>query len=171
MWTPPPKECPWGLSHWVPFPRLSSRKPRGEGKKCRKVYGMENRDMWCTACRWKKACQRFTDWSPGHPPAGLASHTLLPSPSAEGSGKRFSFWTKHTWSPGKALPGSLVKLQQKHSKWKGHRSYCSCWESIRQQLELFFSSLKSKVNCFFSVCLGLKTVGCCSHWTNQAHFT
>uniref|UniRef100_A0A672YBM1 Zinc finger protein 704 n=1 Tax=Sphaeramia orbicularis TaxID=375764 RepID=A0A672YBM1_9TELE len=38
-----------------------SRKVRGEGKKCRKVYGMENRDMWCTACRWKKACQRFTD--------------------------------------------------------------------------------------------------------------
>ncbi|XP_035384807.1 zinc finger protein 704 isoform X3 [Electrophorus electricus] len=35
-----------------------SRKSRGEGKKCRKVYGMENRDMWCTACRWKKACQR-----------------------------------------------------------------------------------------------------------------
>uniref|UniRef100_A0A3P9I198 Zinc finger protein 704 n=1 Tax=Oryzias latipes TaxID=8090 RepID=A0A3P9I198_ORYLA len=40
---------------------LPSRKVRGEGKKCRKVYGMENRDMWCTACRWKKACQRFTD--------------------------------------------------------------------------------------------------------------
>ncbi|XP_011600797.1 zinc finger protein 704 isoform X1 [Takifugu rubripes] len=38
-----------------------SRKPRGEAKKCRKVYGMEKRDMWCTACRWKKACQRFTD--------------------------------------------------------------------------------------------------------------
>ncbi|XP_067112493.1 zinc finger protein 704 [Osmerus mordax] len=38
-----------------------SRKSRSEGKKCRKVYGMENRDMWCTACRWKKACQRFTD--------------------------------------------------------------------------------------------------------------
>ncbi|XP_034016360.1 zinc finger protein 704 [Thalassophryne amazonica] len=38
-----------------------SRKVRGEGKKCRKVYGMENRDMWCTACRWKKACQRFID--------------------------------------------------------------------------------------------------------------
>uniref|UniRef100_A0A8C8VE60 SLC2A4 regulator n=1 Tax=Pelusios castaneus TaxID=367368 RepID=A0A8C8VE60_9SAUR len=35
--------------------------PRGEAKKCRKVYGMENRDMWCTACRWKKACQRFVD--------------------------------------------------------------------------------------------------------------
>ncbi|XP_046324186.1 zinc finger protein 704 [Marmota monax] len=40
---------------------VSLRKPRGEGKKCRKVYGMENRDMWCTACRWKKACQRFID--------------------------------------------------------------------------------------------------------------
>ena len=26
------------------------------------VYGMENRDMWCTQCRWKKACTRFTDW-------------------------------------------------------------------------------------------------------------
>ncbi|KAM9308400.1 zinc finger protein 704 [Gastrophryne carolinensis] len=38
-----------------------TRKPRGEGKKCRKVYGMENRDKWCTACRWKKACQRFPD--------------------------------------------------------------------------------------------------------------
>nr|XP_023504164.1 zinc finger protein 704 [Equus caballus] len=40
---------------------VSLRKPRGEGKKCRKVYGMENRDLWCTACRWKKACQRFID--------------------------------------------------------------------------------------------------------------
>ncbi|KAM4027015.1 zinc finger protein 704 [Anomaloglossus baeobatrachus] len=40
---------------------VTSRKPRGEGKKCRKVYGMENRDKWCTACRWKKACQRFPD--------------------------------------------------------------------------------------------------------------
>ncbi|XP_078541733.1 zinc finger protein 704 [Lissotriton helveticus] len=40
---------------------IGLRKPRGEGKKCRKVYGMENRDMWCTACRWKKACQRFVD--------------------------------------------------------------------------------------------------------------
>nr|XP_020463734.1 SLC2A4 regulator isoform X2 [Monopterus albus] len=38
-----------------------ARKPRGEAKKCRKVYGMEKKDMWCTACRWKKACQRFTD--------------------------------------------------------------------------------------------------------------
>ncbi|XP_072109151.1 zinc finger protein 704 [Mobula birostris] len=44
-----------------PRPVVGARKIRGEGKKCRKVYGMENRDMWCTACRWKKACQRFID--------------------------------------------------------------------------------------------------------------
>ncbi|EPY87795.1 hypothetical protein CB1_000220016 [Camelus ferus] len=36
-------------------------KPRGDAKKCRKVYGMDRRDLWCTACRWKKACQRFLD--------------------------------------------------------------------------------------------------------------
>nr|XP_038032888.1 zinc finger protein 395 isoform X1 [Anas platyrhynchos] len=40
---------------------LSTRKVRGEAKKCRKVYGIEHRDQWCTACRWKKACQRFLD--------------------------------------------------------------------------------------------------------------
>ncbi|XP_064882249.1 serine/arginine repetitive matrix protein 2-like isoform X2 [Oncorhynchus nerka] len=37
------------------------RKGRGEAKKCRKVYGVEHKEQWCTACRWKKACQRFTD--------------------------------------------------------------------------------------------------------------
>ncbi|XP_005162071.3 zinc finger protein 704 isoform X1 [Danio rerio] len=42
-------------------PTTGTRKPRGEAKKCRKVYGMEKKDLWCTACRWKKACQRFTD--------------------------------------------------------------------------------------------------------------
>uniref|UniRef100_A0A803SRD0 SLC2A4 regulator n=1 Tax=Anolis carolinensis TaxID=28377 RepID=A0A803SRD0_ANOCA len=42
-------------------PQVPPVKPRGEAKKCRKVYGMENRNMWCTACRWKKACQRFVD--------------------------------------------------------------------------------------------------------------
>ncbi|XP_077990817.1 zinc finger protein 704-like [Glandiceps talaboti] len=40
-----------------PYPK----KVRGETKKCRKVYGMENRDMWCTQCKWKKACVRFVD--------------------------------------------------------------------------------------------------------------
>ncbi|XP_060773431.1 zinc finger protein 395b [Neoarius graeffei] len=39
----------------------STRKGRSEAKKCRKVYGVERRDQWCTACRWKKACQRFPD--------------------------------------------------------------------------------------------------------------
>ncbi|KAK7912784.1 hypothetical protein WMY93_012995 [Mugilogobius chulae] len=37
------------------------RRVRGEAKKCRKVYGIEHREQWCTACRWKKACQRFLD--------------------------------------------------------------------------------------------------------------
>lgn len=37
------------------------RRVRGEAKKCRKVYGIEHREQWCTACRWKKACQRFMD--------------------------------------------------------------------------------------------------------------
>lgn len=45
----------------APKSTQGARKSRGEAKKCRKVYGMEKRDMWCTACRWKKACQRFTD--------------------------------------------------------------------------------------------------------------
>lgn len=40
---------------------LVFRRIRGEAKKCRKVYGIEHRDQWCTACRWKKACQRFHD--------------------------------------------------------------------------------------------------------------
>lgn len=37
------------------------RKSRGDSKKCRKVYGMENRESWCTQCKWKKACTRFID--------------------------------------------------------------------------------------------------------------
>ncbi|CAG5078776.1 Similar to znf395: Zinc finger protein 395 (Xenopus laevis) [Cotesia congregata] len=35
------------------------RRARGDTKKCRKVYGMENREQWCTQCKWKKACNRF----------------------------------------------------------------------------------------------------------------
>ncbi|XP_014668791.1 PREDICTED: zinc finger protein 704-like [Priapulus caudatus] len=38
-----------------------SKKSRGEMRKCRKVYGMENRDQWCTQCKWKKACTRFLE--------------------------------------------------------------------------------------------------------------
>jgi len=29
-------------------------------KKCRKVYGIDQKDLWCTQCKWKKACGRFT---------------------------------------------------------------------------------------------------------------
>ncbi len=35
-----------------------NKRPR-DGKKCRKVYGLEQRDLWCTQCKWKKACARF----------------------------------------------------------------------------------------------------------------
>lgn len=45
----------------IPKTAGSHKKPRSEVRKCRKVYGMENRDMWCTQCKWKKACTRFLD--------------------------------------------------------------------------------------------------------------
>lgn len=41
----------------------SGRKPRRENRKCRKVYGMDKRELWCTQCKWKKACSRFCDQS------------------------------------------------------------------------------------------------------------
>lgn len=43
-------------------PLSPNRRPRGENKKCRKQYGMEKKDLWCTQCKWKKACSRFGDW-------------------------------------------------------------------------------------------------------------
>ncbi|KAH9491602.1 hypothetical protein Btru_031013 [Bulinus truncatus] len=43
------------------FKVTQHRRPRSEVRKCRKVYGMENRDQWCTQCKWKKACTRFID--------------------------------------------------------------------------------------------------------------
>ncbi|XP_026234149.1 zinc finger protein 395a [Anabas testudineus] len=46
---------------WLQHQSAPCRRIRGEAKKCRKVYGIEHRDQWCTACRWKKACQRFHD--------------------------------------------------------------------------------------------------------------
>ncbi|KAM9765490.1 zinc finger protein 395a isoform 2-T3 [Menidia menidia] len=46
----------WLQQHTAPCRRI-----RSEAKKCRKVYGIEHREQWCTACRWKKACQRFLD--------------------------------------------------------------------------------------------------------------
>lgn len=37
------------------------RRVRSESRKCRKIHGMDNKDMWCTQCKWKKACSRYTD--------------------------------------------------------------------------------------------------------------
>uniref|UniRef100_A0A2M4A573 Putative transcription initiation factor tfiid subunit 1 isoform x2 n=2 Tax=Anopheles triannulatus TaxID=58253 RepID=A0A2M4A573_9DIPT len=42
-------------------PVSPNRRTRGENKKCRKVYGMDHKDQWCTQCKWKKACTRFGD--------------------------------------------------------------------------------------------------------------
>ena len=41
----------------------SSARGSAETRKCRKVYGMQGRDSWCTQCKWKKACTRFTNAS------------------------------------------------------------------------------------------------------------
>ncbi|KAK5873506.1 hypothetical protein PBY51_018542 [Eleginops maclovinus] len=71
-WTAPPTSClRQGLTfrvrsvsvgeQWLQHQSAPCRRIRGEAKKCRKVYGIEHRDQWCTACRWKKACQRFLD--------------------------------------------------------------------------------------------------------------
>lgn len=48
-----------GVIHRSPL--SPNRRPRGENKKCRKQYGMEKKDLWCTQCKWKKACSRFGD--------------------------------------------------------------------------------------------------------------
>ena len=67
-----------------------------EGKKCRKVYGLEQRDLWCTQCKWKKACARFAKpssttssaltTSTGVEPATPSAATSLLIPAATGSG-------------------------------------------------------------------------------------
>lgn len=46
-----------------------------EGKKCRKVYGLEQRDLWCTQCKWKKACARFAKPSSASASTGSSSET------------------------------------------------------------------------------------------------
>jgi len=50
-----------GLTSTLSVKSSPVRRPRGEAKKCRKVYGMEHREQWCTQCKWKKACTRFGD--------------------------------------------------------------------------------------------------------------
>ncbi|PAA46165.1 hypothetical protein BOX15_Mlig021442g2 [Macrostomum lignano] len=49
---------------------LTPLSPRG---KCRRIYGVDNRRMWCTQCRWKKACTRFKP-----------AQTMLPAQSSTG---------------------------------------------------------------------------------------
>ncbi|CAK1599918.1 unnamed protein product [Parnassius mnemosyne] len=65
-----PVTHPWSTSHSPKHMRLSAmsgspgspgRRPRSDNKKCRKVYGMDQRDLWCTQCKWKKACTRFNE--------------------------------------------------------------------------------------------------------------
>ncbi|KAI8429966.1 hypothetical protein MSG28_000426 [Choristoneura fumiferana] len=60
----------WSNSHSPKHMRLSAassspsspgRRARSDNKKCRKVYGMDQRELWCTQCKWKKACTRFGD--------------------------------------------------------------------------------------------------------------
>lgn len=52
---------PGGSSLLQVSPKSRVGRTRGESRKCRKVYGMESRDLWCTQCKWKKACTRFHD--------------------------------------------------------------------------------------------------------------
>ena len=74
-----------------------------EGKKCRKVYGLEQRDLWCTQCKWKKACARFA--KPSTASAASNSETsatslLIPAAGAaavaansQNAVRAIKFWT------------------------------------------------------------------------------
>lgn len=46
------------LGRILPRATIASKRRR-EFHKCRRVYGLERRQLWCTQCRWKKACSRF----------------------------------------------------------------------------------------------------------------
>ena len=57
----------------APNTEMGARRGRGrELRKCRKVYGMERRSLWCTQCKWKKACSRFCDRGGGGAAAQLS---------------------------------------------------------------------------------------------------
>lgn len=58
-----------GSSECLRPPKSISRSKR-ESRKCRKVYGMQQRQLWCTQCKWKKACSRFCDRAQQHPANG-----------------------------------------------------------------------------------------------------
>ena len=71
-----------------PTGKSPGRRPR-DGKKCRKVYGLEQRDLWCTQCKWKKACARFgsnaTEPLPQPTIPATQQHSLLISSAAPAS--------------------------------------------------------------------------------------
>lgn len=54
-----PKSSPGGGPNRSPL--SPNRRTRGENKKCRKIYGMDQKANWCTQCKWKKACTRFNE--------------------------------------------------------------------------------------------------------------
>lgn len=41
-------------------PRYSALPGQRQTRKCRRMYGMERRRLWCTQCKWKKACSRYS---------------------------------------------------------------------------------------------------------------
>ena len=44
-----------------PGSNVRLQKKPGDGKKCRKIFGVNNKAEWCNACKWKKACVKFPD--------------------------------------------------------------------------------------------------------------
>jgi len=37
---------------------MAAHGPKTKTKKCRSVYGLSQKNLWCTQCQWKKACAR-----------------------------------------------------------------------------------------------------------------
>ncbi|XP_028405865.1 uncharacterized protein LOC114528432 [Dendronephthya gigantea] len=57
-----PSESTYPIENTQLFEEIvaGKRAKREQPRKCRKVYGIDNKKSWCTQCRWKKACTRFT---------------------------------------------------------------------------------------------------------------
>ena len=53
-----------------------ARRRRRGARKCRKTYGMGQRQLWCTQCKWKKACTRFNQQQASLHPSGRARNQL-----------------------------------------------------------------------------------------------
>ena len=50
-----------GNAQFLKKGQAKKREKRSETRKCRKVYGIDHRQAWCTPCKWKKACVRFRE--------------------------------------------------------------------------------------------------------------